>query len=40
VNYYIRVRLDAWYVLNWSVWLDIVILFKTLNVVLKKEGAY
>jgi Undecaprenyl-phosphate galactose phosphotransferase WbaP len=35
-----RVRLDAWYVLNWSLWLDIVILFKTFKVVLKKEGAY
>ncbi len=40
VNYDKRVRLDAWYVLNWSLWLDIVILFKTFNVVLKKEGAY
>jgi len=40
VNYDMRVRLDAWYVLNWSVWLDIVILFKTFNVVMKKEGAY
>ncbi len=35
-----RLRLDAWYVLNWSVWLDLVILFKTVKVVLKKEGAY
>lgn len=35
-----RLRLDAWYVLNWSLWLDIVILFKTVRVVLKKEGAY
>ncbi len=35
-----RLRLDAWYVLNWSLWLDIVILFKTFRVVLKKEGAY
>jgi undecaprenyl-phosphate galactose phosphotransferase len=35
-----RLRLDAWYVLNWSVWLDLVILFKTFRVVLKKEGAY
>lgn len=35
-----RLRLDTWYVLNWSVWLDIVILFKTFRVVLKKEGAY
>ena len=40
VDYDKRVRLDTWYVLNWSVWLDITILFKTLSVVLKKEGAY
>ncbi|MBI4689726.1 MAG: undecaprenyl-phosphate galactose phosphotransferase WbaP [Nitrospirae bacterium] len=35
-----RLKLDAWYVLNWSLWLDIVILFKTIKVVLKMEGAY
>ena len=35
-----RVQLDTWYVLNWSLWLDIVILFKTIRVVLNKEGAY
>ncbi len=35
-----RLILDAWYVLNWSVWLDIVILFKTFRVVLLREGAY
>jgi undecaprenyl-phosphate galactose phosphotransferase len=37
VDYDVRVRLDSWYVLNWSVWLDIVILFKTIRVVLKKK---
>ena len=40
IDYDMRVSLDSWYVLNWSVWLDIVILFKTFRVVLKKEGAY
>jgi Undecaprenyl-phosphate galactose phosphotransferase WbaP len=40
VNYFHRVRLDAWYVLNWSVWLDIMILFKTIRTVLKRQGAY
>ncbi|WP_456436986.1 undecaprenyl-phosphate galactose phosphotransferase WbaP [Desulfurobacterium sp.] len=35
-----RVRLDTWYVLNWSLWLDIIILIKTVKAVLKKEGAY
>ncbi len=39
-GYDYRVQLDTWYVLNWSLWLDIVILFKTIKVVLKKEGAY
>ncbi len=35
-----RLQLDTWYVLNWSLWLDIVILLKTIVVVLKREGAY
>lgn len=35
-----RVALDCWYVRNWSLWLDIVILLKTAKAVLKKEGAY
>lgn len=38
--YDVRVGLDTWYVLNWSVWLDVVILFRTIRVILKKEGAY
>ncbi len=40
ISYEKRVKLDAWYVLNWSLWLDIVILFKTIRVVVKGEGAY
>ena len=39
-DYAFRVETDKWYVLNWSLWLDIVILFKTIKAVLKKEGAY
>jgi len=35
-----RIKLDTWYILNWSLWFDIVILFKTLGVVLKRQGAY
>ncbi len=35
-----RLELDAWYILNWSVWLDIMILFKTVKVVINREGAY
>lgn len=33
------VRLDTEYISNWSVWLDIKILFKTVMVVLKKDGS-
>ncbi len=38
-SYEHRVSLDAWYVRNWNIWLDIVLLMKTVFVVLKKEGA-
>jgi len=40
VSYERRVYLDAWYVKNWSLWYDIIILFKTIGVVLAKRGAY
>lgn len=40
VNYDTRVYFDAWYVKNWSLWNDIAILFKTVRVVLKRDGAY
>ncbi|ELJ19224.1 undecaprenyl-phosphate galactose phosphotransferase WbaP [Escherichia coli KTE166] len=40
VDYETRVYLDAWYVKNWSMWNDIAILFKTITVVLKRDGAY
>ena len=39
-DYSDRVRLDEWYVKNWSLWYDIVILVKTISVVLKRSGAY
>lgn len=34
-----RRKLDLYYVQNWSFWLDIVILFKTVRVVLDRTGA-
>lgn len=40
VNYETRVYLDTWYVKNWSLWYDIAILFKTIRVVLRRDGAY
>lgn len=35
-----RVYWDGWYVRNWSIWGDIVIMLKTLKVVLTGHGAY
>jgi len=35
-----RTELDEWYVRNWSLWFDIVLLIKTIKVVLGKGGAY
>lgn len=40
VDYETRVYFDAWYVKNWSMWHDIIIMLKTILVVLKKNGAY
>lgn len=34
------VRLDTFYIENWSIWLDIQILLKTAIVILQKKGAY
>jgi len=33
-----RFKLDVWYVDNWSIWLDIKILFMTIGKVFKREG--
>jgi len=38
-DYGYRVALDAWYVRNWDLWLDVVILLRTLAAVFRKEGA-
>lgn len=38
-TYEVRVALDAWYVRNWNLFLDLIILLKTIKVVLKREGA-
>lgn len=35
-----RVELDSWYVQNWSLWCDILILIKTVGAVLQRRGAY
>lgn len=38
-SYRRRVMLDAYYVMNWSIWLDYYIFFKTVWMVLSREGA-
>ncbi|MBR4153630.1 MAG: undecaprenyl-phosphate galactose phosphotransferase WbaP [Selenomonadaceae bacterium] len=35
-----RVAMDTWYVRNWSVWIDIMYLFKTVKAVFRGKGAY
>jgi len=40
IDYETRVTLDSWYVRNWSLWYDLVILFKTVRVVFRGSGAY
>lgn len=34
-----RVSIEAWYVRNWSLWLDLIITLRTVKVVLQREGA-
>jgi Undecaprenyl-phosphate galactose phosphotransferase WbaP len=40
MDYNERVAIDAYYVRNWSVWLDIIILARTVKIVLLSRGAY
>ena len=40
MSYETRVNLDAWYVKNWSMFTDLVILIRTFKVLVVKEGAY
>lgn len=40
ISYEERVRLDMYYVRNWSIWLDLQLLFQTIPAVLRAEGAY
>ena len=40
VTYDERVQMDTWYVRNWNVWFDIVLIWRTIKVVAGKKGAY
>lgn len=35
-----RLRLDEYYARNWSLWMDVVVLAKTIGAVLRRDGAY
>jgi Undecaprenyl-phosphate galactose phosphotransferase WbaP len=40
IDYDERVQMDTWYVRNWNIWFDVVLLWRTFSVVLSKKGAY
>jgi exopolysaccharide biosynthesis polyprenyl glycosylphosphotransferase len=40
ISYDERVRLDMYYIRNWSIWLDLQLLFQTIPAVVKGRGAY
>jgi exopolysaccharide biosynthesis polyprenyl glycosylphosphotransferase len=40
ISYEERVRLDMHYIRNWSIWLDIQLLIRTIPAVIKSRGAY
>ena len=40
IDYPERVAMDSWYVRNWNVWFDVVLLWRTFSVVFSKKGAY
>ena len=40
ISYEQRVRLDMHYIRNWSIWMDLQLLFQTIPAVIKKRGAY
>ena len=39
VDFHSRVKLDIWYTRNWNLWMDLVILLKTVKTVLVRDGA-
>ena len=39
VDFRSRIDLDIWYIRNWNLWMDLVILIKTIKTVFSKQGA-
>jgi undecaprenyl-phosphate galactose phosphotransferase len=39
IDFVSRLNLDIWYIRNWNLWMDLVILIKTIKTVLLKDGA-
>ena len=39
VDFKSRVNLDIWYIRNWNLWMDLVVLIKTIKTVLLRDGA-
>lgn len=39
-SYEERIQMDSWYVRNWSIWLDLIYLLRTIKVVLSCKGSY
>ena len=40
VSFAERLHMESWYVCNWSIWMDIVLLWRTIKVVAGRKGAY
>ncbi len=40
LSYDDRIKLDIYYIENWSLWLDVQILLKTIPTIIKRRGAY
>ncbi len=40
LTFHQRLRLDEYYVRNWSLWTDIIVIVKTFGAVLRGHGAY
>ncbi|WP_353661247.1 sugar transferase [Hydrogenimonas sp. SS33] len=40
VDFFQRIDMDVWYIRNWNLWMDILILLKTVKTVIVREGAF